>query len=300
MEGAPGGERKRRRTWSRAGWSVPTGKRSARGSRGGRCSDARRGADRPRRGRAGPAGRGTGQRRCHSGRGHQAGPPSRRHTRRPADRARGLLLRRGRGAPRGRAGRRAPGRAERARGHRRRHAGHQRPGLPACRRGSGGRDQGHRGARAVSSDHRPCRFRTAHRQVLFRGVSAAQGSRAGAPVRGSRGRYAYSGVLRVAAPASQDPRGAAALTRRRPGRGRLPGADQGPRGDQARHAGGTRGMGRPGKPGAPARVRRRPGRNHAGRGRRQPCRRQGRRPGIRPRGPPRRPPERSRRRRRHR
>ena len=40
--------------------------------------------------------------------------------------------------------------------------------------------------------------------------------------------------------------GTAAVTRRRPRRGRLPGADQGARGDQARHAGRARGVGGPG------------------------------------------------------
>ena len=90
----------------------------------------------------------------------------------------------------------------------------------------------------------------------------------------------------------RDPGGAAGLARRRPGRGRLPGADQDPRGDRAGLAGRARRLGGGQGPG----VRGRPGRDHAGCGRRWPGRREGRRPGFCAGGAPRRPIRRPRRR----
>ena len=65
-------------------------------------------------------------------------------------------------------------------------------------------------------------------------------------VRRAGGGHSHAGVLRVAAAARRHPAGTAAVTRRRPCRGRLPGADQGARGDQARHAGRARRVGGPG------------------------------------------------------
>ena len=103
---------------------------------------------------------------------------------------------------------------------------------------------------------------------------------------------AHPGLLRVAAPGHRDPGGAAGLARRRPGRGRLPGADQDPRGDRPRLAGRARRLGDGQGPG----VRGRPGRDHAGRGRRWPGRREGRRQGFCAGGAARRPIRRPRRR----
>ena len=235
------------------------------------------GADRPRGGRPGPAGRRSGERRRYRRRGHPPGAPARRaldvrltgrvvsyydviEARRAAElvascaRAGTCSLSPTRGCPRS---------AIPATGS----------SPPPRRPGSG-----HRGARAVRGDHRARRLRAAHRQVLLRGLPAAQdrasgngGSPSWRPTPAPR----CSSSRRAGSPR---PLRSSALARRRPRGGRLPGADQGARGDQARHAGRTRVLGdlQPAHP-RERRVRRRPGRNHAGRGRSRPCRRQGRR-----------------------
>jgi len=240
-----------------------------------RRSDAGRGPHRPGGGRVSAAGGRAGPGEAHRGRGH---PPAALAGGEPERRAagpRGLLLRRGRGAPGRRAARRAAGGPGCAAGHRRGYPGDQRSRLPAGRGGRGGGHQGDGAAWTFRGNHRAGRVRAAHRQVLLRGVSAPAPGRAGQALRRARRRPPHPGLLRVRPQAGEHAGRALLLARRGPAGGGVPRAHQDPRGDPARYRG---------RAGRPDLLSRRPRGDHArrrrGRPRRRPaCPRRGRRPG---------------------
>ncbi len=233
--------------------------------RGRRRADPGRGPHRPGRGRVGAAGGRARPGEPDRGRGHPPGALAGVEPEHRAQGARDLLLRRGRGAPHGRAARRAPGRPGRPAGHRRGHPGHQRSRLPARHGRRRGRPAGDRAAGPVGGDHRAGRLRAAHRPVQLRGVSAARPGPARPPVRRAGRGPPDPGLLRVRPQAGGDAGRAGRLPRRGPGRRGVPGAHQDARGGQARHAGRAGRVGGAGQRGGPAGAQPREQRKGSGR-----------------------------------